>query len=104
MNFNNPIPRHTGPRFHEASRQRSPRDRDSVTQAWKKDGRQSAQLASYGNALANVQRQIAMLRRRKGSGDEPDTIRLLLCDGIAGGPPKYYLVSATLDPDQTPTP
>lgn len=39
---------------------------------------------------------------KKGGGGAK--IRLLLCDGITGGPPKYYLVTAELDPDQTPTP
>ncbi len=42
-----------------------------------------------------------LCRVRLGTG-AGSRIRLLLCDGATGGDPKYYLVTAELDPDQTP--
>ena len=65
MNFNNPIPRATQPRFHEGSGLRSVRDSDALAVQWKKERTVSGQSADYGNALARIQRELIKLRRRQ---------------------------------------
>ncbi len=61
----NPIPRTGLPTFHEASPQRSLRDRDVVGRVWQKNRTTTSQLFSMAEGLRQLQQELDRLRLRK---------------------------------------
>ena len=89
------------PHYSEFSGLRSRKDSDSPQRAWRKSRQQSSATNSHAEAVQSLQRQINALRKRAYVSEDFETVRLLLCDPCTGAS-SYYLVSAKLDPDQTP--
>lgn len=68
MNFNSPLPRARQPFFHEGSGLRSVRDSDATARLWTKNNIVKRAESDTQRVLANVQQQLAQLRRRQIGG------------------------------------
>lgn len=63
----NPVNTPVSQRFHESSRQRSPRDNDALGRMWRKHEEMAKQIVALTQTCSTLQRQLDRLRLRRGA-------------------------------------